>query len=133
MLSSVVVHNGFHAGEETISPKGKAGSLGLTKAVPMTKTNSEAVGKTCRPFSFARYWRFNLILIAVILLIWLLVTFVPVYFARELAGIEVFGWSFSFWMAAFCVPLLYLLLIGIYAGLMNRADRRILENSKDHH
>ena len=99
----------------------------------MIKTNSEAVGKTCRPFSFVRYWRLNLTLIAVILLIWFLVTFMPVYFARELSGIEVFGWSFSFWMAAFCVPLIYLLLVGIYAYLMNRADRRTLEDLKDHH
>jgi len=97
----------------------------------MIKTNSEAVGKTCRPFSFLRYWRLNLVLISAILLIWILVTFVPVYFARELSGIEVFGWSFSFWMAAFCVPLIYLLLVGLYAYVMNRADRRTLENLKD--
>lgn|GEM_PF-938403 len=126
-----MVQNGFHAGEETISPKGKASSFGSIKAVPMIKTNREAVGKTCRPFSFVRYWRLNLMLIVAILIIWMLVTFVPVYFARELSGVEVFGWSFSFWMAAFCVPLIYLLLVGVYAYVMNRADRRTLENAKD--
>ena len=98
----------------------------------MIKTTSETVGKTCRPFSFVRYWRMNLALIAVILLIWLLVTFLPVYFARELADIDVFGWSFSFWMAAFCVPLIYLLLIGVYAFVMNRADQRTLDDKGDH-
>lgn len=97
----------------------------------MIKTTSEAVGKSSRPFSFVRYWRMNLALIALILLIWLLVTFVPVYFARELADIEVFGWSFSFWMAAFCVPLIYLLLIGVYAFVMNRADQRMLDETGD--
>ena len=68
-----------------------------------------------------RYWRRNLILISVLVLCWVVLTFLPAYFARELS-FDFIGWPFAFWMAAYGAPLSYLVLIGIYARLMNRAD-----------
>lgn len=73
--------------------------------------------------SGARLWRRNLVLIALLMAIWTALSFGPAYFARDL-GFSVFGWPFSFWMAAYGAPLGYLVLIGIYAFLMNRAERR---------
>lgn len=68
-----------------------------------------------------RYWRRNVMLIGVLVTCWLAVTLIPAYFARELT-FDFIGWPFSFWMAAYGAPLCYLVLIGIYARVMNRAD-----------
>jgi hypothetical protein len=53
-----------------------------------------------------------------------LVTFVPAYFALELSRYFIFGWPFSFWMAAFGAPLFFLLIVGVYAWHMARYDQR---------
>jgi len=71
-----------------------------------------------------RYWRRNVILIGVLIICWVGITFVPAYFARELS-FDFIGWPFAFWMAAYGAPLLYLILIGIYAWWMNRADAQV--------
>jgi len=73
----------------------------------------------------ARYWRRNLCLTAGLLAGWLLLTVLPSYFARELFPYDFFGWPLSFWLAAHGAPLSYLILIGLYAGLRNRADARL--------
>ncbi|MCH4589900.1 DUF4212 domain-containing protein, partial [Achromobacter xylosoxidans] len=44
-------------------------------------------------------------------------------FARGLS-FDFIGWPFSFWMAAYGAPLAYLIIICIYARIMNRADQR---------
>lgn len=69
------------------------------------------------------YWRRNVRLIALLLAVWALLTFVPAIFARALT-FSLFGWPFGFWMAAYGAPLAYLLLIVLYAWLMQRADDR---------
>jgi putative solute:sodium symporter small subunit len=71
-----------------------------------------------------RYWRRNLRLIGVLLLIWSVVSFVLVWYARELS-FDFFGWPFSFYMAAQGSLLVYLVLVGVYARWMNRLDRDI--------
>lgn len=70
------------------------------------------------------YWRANLMLTAALLMVWLLVTFVPVYYARELNAIEFFGWPLAFYMGAQGSLIVYVLVIGIYALTMNRIDRK---------
>ncbi|MBB1628175.1 DUF4212 domain-containing protein [Achromobacter sp. UMC71] len=69
------------------------------------------------------YWRRNVWLIALLLVVWAALTFIPSYFARSLS-FDFIGWPFSFWMAAYGAPLAYLIIIAIYARVMNRADRR---------
>lgn len=71
------------------------------------------------------YWHVNLLLIAILLVLWLIVTFVPAYFAIELSGIFVFGWPFSFWMAAIGAPAAFLAMIGGYAWYMHRVDQTL--------
>jgi putative solute:sodium symporter small subunit len=71
-----------------------------------------------------RYWRRNLRLIGVLLLIWSVVSFVLVWYARELS-FDFFGWPFSFYMSALGSVLVYLVLVVVYARLMNRLDRDI--------
>ena len=71
---------------------------------------------------YQRYWRKNLRLTAVLLLVWFVVSFVVTYYARELDFVFL-GWPFSFWMAAQGSLLLYGLIIAYYAWAMDRLDR----------
>lgn len=68
------------------------------------------------------YWRRNLNITAVLLVIWFVVTFVIGYFARELS-FSFFGWPFSFWVAAQGALVVYMLIIWFYARYMNNLDR----------
>lgn len=75
-----------------------------------------------RPRPGPHYWRRNLQLTAVLLAIWFIVTFVVAYAARDLA-FNFFGWPFSFWMAAQGAPVIFLVLVWVYARAMDRLDR----------
>jgi putative solute:sodium symporter small subunit len=67
------------------------------------------------------YWRKNLQITALLLSIWFFVTFVLVFFAREL-DFKFFGWPFSFWVAAQGALVVYCLIIWYYARYMNKLD-----------
>jgi putative solute:sodium symporter small subunit len=54
------------------------------------------------------YWHKNLVITAVLLSIWFVVTFVEAWFARELNQVSFFGFPLGFY--------------GIYAWYMNRLD-----------
>lgn len=69
------------------------------------------------------YWRRVHLLTATLLLAWFLLTFGVVFFARELSGFTLFGWPFSFYMAAQGLILLYLAIIALYVKRMRRLDR----------
>jgi putative solute:sodium symporter small subunit len=58
-------------------------------------------------------------LTAVLLLVWLMVSFGPGFFARDLS-VMVGGWPLYFWMAAQGSILLFICIVVIYAWLMNR-------------
>lgn len=75
------------------------------------------------------YWRRNLRLILMLLVAWAALTFIPSFFARSLT-FDFIGWPFAFWMAAYGAPLAYLIIIAIYARVMNRADERAEESSE---
>ena len=74
------------------------------------------------PGARRRYWRRNLRLIGALLAVWFVVTFVAAFFARDLQ-FTLFGYPFSVWVAAQGAPLVYLVLIGLYARAMDRLDR----------
>lgn len=59
---------------------------------------------------------------SLLLLLWFLVTFGVVYFAREL-DFAFFGWPFSFWIGAQGALVVYLLIIAFYAHYMSRLDQ----------
>jgi putative solute:sodium symporter small subunit len=81
--------------------------------------------ETCMQLSerHREYWRRNLRITAVLLAIWFLVTFVPVYFARSLNEITFLGWPLAFYMGAQGALIVYVIIIGYYARVMNRLDR----------
>ena len=68
------------------------------------------------------YWRKNLRITGILLALWFFVTFVIVFFARDLQ-FSFFGWSFSFWVAAQGALVVYCLIIWFYARYMNNLDR----------
>jgi len=76
------------------------------------------------PATERRHWRRTLLVTTVLLLIWSGVTFVLPYHAREW-NVVVFGWPFSFWMAAQGALIVYVLLIGAYAWIMNRLEAQL--------
>jgi putative solute:sodium symporter small subunit len=70
-----------------------------------------------------QYWRANLRITAVLLVIWFLVTFGIGYFARDL-NFTFFGWPFSFWVAAQGALVVYVAIIWFYARHMNKLDEQ---------
>ena len=69
------------------------------------------------------YWRRNLNLTLVLLIIWFVVTFVMAYFARPLSQVNFFGFPFSFYMAAQGSLIIYIVIIGVYARKMGKLDQ----------
>jgi putative solute:sodium symporter small subunit len=69
------------------------------------------------------YWRKNLVITAILLTIWFVVTFVQAWFAREMNQITVLGWPLSFYMSAQGSLIIYVIIIWYYARYMNRLDR----------
>lgn len=70
------------------------------------------------------------ILTLVLLLVWLLISFGPSFFARDLSVI-VWGWPFYFWMAAQGSILLFIGIVVVYAWLMNHWEAQEAAAGRD--
>lgn len=83
------------------------------------------------PDGLRRYWRRNLLLIAGLLVVWFVVSFLVPAFSRQL-GFDFFGWPFAFWVGAQGAPIVYVLIIAVYARRMDRLDREFgVEEGED--
>ena len=69
------------------------------------------------------YWHKNLVITAVLLSIWFVVTFVEAWFARDLNQVSFFGFPLGFYMSAQGSLIVYVILIGVYAWYMNKLDK----------
>ena len=69
------------------------------------------------------YWRKNLVITAILLLVWFIVTFVEAWFARELNSMTFLGFPFGFYMSAQGSLAIYVIIIGIYAWYMTKLDK----------
>lgn len=78
-----------------------------------------------RSSSLKHYWPRNLLLVAFLLLIWLLASLMPIGLTVLPEDWTIFGWPLAFASTAFGVPLVYLLLIGLYAVIMARRDQQV--------
>ena len=67
------------------------------------------------------YWKKNLNITAILMVIWFVATFVMGYYARDLS-FDFFGWPFSFYMAAQGSLIIYVVIIWIYQHYMNNLD-----------
>ena len=70
------------------------------------------------------YWHKNLVITAILLFIWFVVTYVEAWFARELNQFTFLGFPFAFYMSAQGSLAIYVILIGVYAWYMNRLDKQ---------
>ena len=68
------------------------------------------------------YWKKNLTITAILLVIWFVVTYVIGYYAIELSNVTFFGWPLPFYMGAQGSLAIYVAIIGYYAWYMNRLD-----------
>ncbi len=64
-----------------------------------------------------------------LLAIWLVVTFAAIFYARELAGLTLFGWSVSYYLAAQGALLAYLAIVGVYALKMRALEAQYGDDS----
>jgi putative solute:sodium symporter small subunit len=69
------------------------------------------------------YWRKNLVITAILMAIWVFVTFVIGYYARDVFSFTFFGWPFAFWIGAQGGLAIYVALIGVYAWYMGKLDK----------
>ena len=68
------------------------------------------------------YWRRNLVVTAVLMAIWFVVTFVEAWYARELNGFTFLGFPLGFYMSAQGSLIIYVIIIWYYARYMNKLD-----------
>ena len=68
------------------------------------------------------YWRRNLVVTAVLMVIWFVVTFVEGWYARELNSFSFLGFPLGFYMSAQGSLIVYVLIIWFYARYMNKLD-----------
>lgn len=59
-----------------------------------------------------------------LLLLWALVSFVAMFFARDLEAIVVGGWPLGFWVAAQGGVLVFIAIVVVYCWAMNRFERQ---------
>jgi len=69
------------------------------------------------------YWRKNLLITAVLLAVWFVVTFLEAWFARELNAITFLGFPLGFYMSAQGSLAIYVIIIGVYAWYMTGLDK----------
>lgn len=77
------------------------------------------------PDSHQAYWRTNLRYVATLLSIWFAVSLLgSVLLVDALDTIQVFGFKLGFWLAQQGSIYTFVVLIFVYAWLMNRLDKR---------
>ena len=69
------------------------------------------------------YWRKNLVITAILMVIWFFATFVEGWYARELNSVTFLGFPLGFYMSAQGSLIIYVVIIWIYQRYMNALDR----------
>lgn len=68
------------------------------------------------------YWKKNLVVTAILVVIWFFVTFVIGYYAIDLKDVTFLGFPIAFYMGAQGSLIIYVLIIWFYATYMNKLD-----------
>lgn len=77
------------------------------------------------------YWRKTIRITSLLLTVWVFVTVVSSWFARELNQLTVLGFPLGFYMGAQGALIVYALIVWFYAWYMNRLDREFQGEGKD--
>jgi putative solute:sodium symporter small subunit len=70
------------------------------------------------------YWRKNLRITTILMVIWFIVTYVVAYFAPQFNKITFLGFPVGFYMAAQGALIVYVIEIFYYAHYMNKLDKQ---------
>ena len=71
------------------------------------------------------YWKANLRILFILLAIWFLVGLVcPILLVHQLNAIQIGGFKFGFWMAFQGSIIVFVILLFVYARLMNQLDKK---------
>ncbi len=70
------------------------------------------------------YHRENVQIIAVLLVIWALVSYGGVLIAKPLSGISFLGFPLHYWVSAQLSVITFVVEIFVYASLMNKLDKK---------
>ncbi len=80
------------------------------------------------------YWKINMRIMAILLMIWFLVSFgFSIIFIDNLNELNFFGFKFGFWWAQQGSIFVFVVLVFVYAALMNRVDKEYQEKVKGRH
>lgn len=75
--------------------------------------------------SHKKYWKTNLVYLAILLSVWFLVSYVfGIILADELNTIRLGGFKLGFWFAQQGSIYVFVLIIFVYIRLMNRLDKK---------
>lgn len=69
------------------------------------------------------YWKKNLRITTILMIIWFVVTFVIGYYAIQLNEVTFMGWPIPFYMGAQGSLAIYVVIIWYYATYMNKLDK----------
>ncbi len=77
------------------------------------------------------YWHKNLVVTGILLAIWFVVTFVEIWYARELNSLTFLGFPLGFYMSAQGSLAIYVAIIGYYAWYMGKLEKEYNVNEGD--
>lgn len=77
-----------------------------------------------------RYWLQTQAITLLLLLAWFAITFGSAYYADLLNRMSFLGFPLGFYLGAQGNLICYLLIVALYARLMNRLDRRFAEHAR---
>ena len=77
------------------------------------------------------YWHKNRVVTGILLAIWFVVTFVEIWYARELNSLTFLGFPLGFYMSAQGSLAIYVAIIGYYAWYMGKLDKEYNVNEGD--
>jgi putative solute:sodium symporter small subunit len=69
------------------------------------------------------YWKLNIRLTTIVMVIWFVVTYVAIFFTPQLNNIVILGFPFGYYMGAQGSLIIFVILIFWYAFKMNAADK----------
>ena len=77
------------------------------------------------------YWKINMKIMSILLLIWSLVSFgFSIVFIEHLNKLNFFGFKFGFWWAQQGSIFVFVVLVFVYSILMNKVDQKYQEKTK---
>lgn len=95
------------------------------------RTSPPALAANAEESRRKTYWKKNLLLTGVLLVVWFVVTFVAGYNARALNEFIFLGFPLGFYMGAQGALVVYVVIIGIYARMMDRIDDEYRDAARD--